>query len=423
MKQSFSLLFFTAWALLHTGSGRDLRTVTEPKNPPICTTLKPSSADETKMIQNALHSCAKGKAVALSSGVFTSGSLVIPSGVSLLIDKGATLRASTNPKLFDRGTNTCGTVDNSGGGCKPLIAISGATGSGVYGKGTIDGGGNSKLTGSSMTWWDLSSKALAENKAQNNPKMILINNSRDITLYQITVINSPYFHIQSRQTFGFTVWGVTINTPSSTRNTDGIDPTGSMNVTIAHCSISTGDDNIAISSQYAASKYISVFNNHFGHGSSMGIGSGTTFGVSDVTVTNLTMDNIRFGLYIKSNTENGGLVTNVTYNNVCIYDSPKPIVVDMHIARNPKNHTPEFNNIYFNNINVLTKGNFVFRGISKSNMVQVALKNVHIIKGSKWSVTNAKIDGTWTEDASSKSCTNPASEYLINNKNNFDLST
>nr|ANJ43649.1 glycoside hydrolase family 28 [Ramulus artemis] len=417
MKQSYIFFtVFTVLALLHTGQGRDLRTVTEPKNPPVCTTLKPSSAVETQNIQKALDSCAKGKAVALSSGVFISGPLVIPSGVSLLIDKNAILKASTNPKLFDGGTNRCGTIGKSDGGCNPLISISGATGSGVYGKGTIDGQGNTKMTGSNMTWWDLSYKALAENLKQSNPKMIVINNSKDITIYQITVINSPYFHIQSRQTFGFTVWGVTINTPNNTRNTDGIDPTGSMNVTIAHCNISTGDDNIAISSLFAPSKYISVYNNHFGHGSSMGIGSGTTYGVSEVTVTNLTMNNIRFGLYIKSNTENGGLVTNVTYNNVCIYDSPKPIVVDMYISHSPKNHTPEFNNIFFNNINVLTKGNIILKGLSKSNIVQVSMNNVHISKGSTWSVSFAKINGSWKEDASGKSCGKPANEYFIYNK-------
>nr|ANJ43651.1 glycoside hydrolase family 28 [Ramulus artemis] len=414
MKQPFTLAaVFTVLVLLHTGQGRDLRTVTEPKNPPVCTTLKPSSADETKIIQDALHTCAKGKAVALSSGVFISGPLVIPSGVSLLVEKNTTLRGSTNPKLYDRGNNTCGALDNYGGGCNPLITISGATGSGIYGKGTIDGRGSSKMLGSNITWWHLARNAVTAHKQQNNPKMIYIYNSTDITLYQITVVNSPFYHIESLLTFGFTVWGITINTPGSALNSDGVDPTGSMNVTIAHCNISTGDDNIAISSLHAPSKYISVYNNYFGHGSSMGIGSGTTYGVSEVTVTNLTLNNVRYGLYIKSNTLNGGLVTNVTYDNVCIYDSPWPITLDTRYYHKTGNHTPEFKNISFNNIRVLTNGTFTLHGVSKSNLVQVSMKNVHISEGSKWSVSNAQINGTWEEDASGTSCGIPANENIF----------
>ena len=37
-----------------------------------------------------------------------------------------------------------------------------------------------------------------------------------------------------------------IQTPKTARNRDGIDPSSSTNVTIAHCYIDTGDDNVAI---------------------------------------------------------------------------------------------------------------------------------------------------------------------------------
>nr|ANJ43602.1 glycoside hydrolase family 28 [Extatosoma tiaratum] len=398
--------------LLQAGTARDLRNVKEPKNPQICTTLKPSGGDETKTIQKALDTCTKGKAVALSSGNFNSGPLTIPSGVSLLVDHNTTLSAIPTPALYDRGRNTCGTIDDHGSGCKPFITINGATGSGIYGKGTINGRGDTRMTGTNITWWHLARNALAVHKQQNNPTLIHINNSVDITLYQITVIRSPFYHVQSALTFGFTVWGITINTIGSALNSDGIDPTGSMNVTIAHCNISTGDDNIAISSLHAPTRHVSVYNNYFGHGNSMGIGSGTIYGVSEVTVTNLTMNNVRYGLYIKSNTLNGGLVTNVTYDNVCIYDSPWPITLDTRYYNKKGNHTPEFTNISFNNIRVLTNGTFIFHGVSKSIPVTATMKNVHIAKGSKWSVSNAQINGTWKDDASGDSCGNFGNKFV-----------
>jgi polygalacturonase len=74
-----------------------------------------------------------------NTDTFYSGPLSLPSGVSLAIDKGATLRAVANPARFDTGKQTCGTLDNSGKGCKPFIWIKNAVGSGIYGQGTIDG--------------------------------------------------------------------------------------------------------------------------------------------------------------------------------------------------------------------------------------------------------------------------------------------
>nr|ANJ43601.1 glycoside hydrolase family 28 [Extatosoma tiaratum] len=399
--------FFTAFTflvLLNGGTARDLRNVTEPKTPETCTTLKPSVKDETKNIQKALDTCSKGKAVALSSGIFYSGPLSIPSGVSLLVEKNATLAAFPTPELYDRGANTCGTIDDIGEGCKPFITISGANGSGIYGKGVINGLGGTKMTGRNISWWRLAREATKVHKLQNNPKLIRIENSTDITLYQITLRDSPFYHVESFLTFGFTVWGITIIAPANALNNDGIDPTGSMNVTIAHCNISTGDDNIAISALYAPARHISVTNNYLSHGNSMGIGAGAIYGVSEVTVTNLTLNNIRHGLYIATSTLNGGLVTNITYNNVCIKNSKWPINLDTNYYHQKGNYTPQFTNIAFNNIRVVTNGTFLIHGVSKSVPITASFNNVHISKGSVWTVRNAVVKGTWEEDADGNSC-------------------
>lgn len=67
-------------------------------------------------------------------------------------------------------------------------------------------------------------------------------------MYNITLRNSPNFHVSVGQTDGFTAWGVKIMTPGTARNTDGIDPSSSRNVTITHCYIHTGDDDVAVKS-------------------------------------------------------------------------------------------------------------------------------------------------------------------------------
>nr|ANJ43626.1 glycoside hydrolase family 28 [Peruphasma schultei] len=399
-----SLVIVLALAVLHGAAAKDLRSVSEPKIPGACTSLTGSGKDDTAAIQKALSSCSKGKSVRLASGTFLSGPLTIPSGVSLWVDSGATLKAVTDPKKFDEGKNTCGTLDNGGSGCKAFITINGATGTGIYGKGTIDGQGGQTMTGKGETWWKLAADAKDKNKKQNAPRLIQIDNSKDITLYLITLKNSPNFHVVSKSTNGFTAWGVTINTPGTARNTDGIDPMGSQNITIAHCNIATGDDNVAIKAGNAPTRHVSILNNKFGVGHGMSIGSEVNDGVSDVTVSSLTLEGTTNGLRIKSDKSRGGLVTGVTYTNVCMHNVKNPIVLDTQYSNAGGSHIPVFKGITFNNIRVLTAGTFTFDGISDSSPVEATLNNVHIKSGSKWTTSHAKISGKYSQDASGNSC-------------------
>nr|ANJ43646.1 glycoside hydrolase family 28 [Ramulus artemis] len=398
--QSLSFLAtVTVFILVHHVTARDLRHVTEPKTPQACVSLKSSGKDDTVAIQKALDSCTHGKAVALSSGIFYSGPLTIPSGVSLLVEQGVTLKASTDPKLYDLGGNKCGTIDELGLGCKPFIKMHGAKGSGIYGKGTIDGRGGTKMVGSNITWWHLARNAVVVRQLQNNPRLIQINNSMDITIYQITLTNSPFYHLVAHETNGFTVWGIKIIAPFSALNTDGIDPVGTQNVTIAHCNISTGDDDIGIKALTAPTRHVSVLNNHFYGGVGMSIGSETNHGVRDVLVSGLTINSTHNGLFIKSNTLRGGLVTNITYENICVHNAGSPVQIDSNYYHYHGNNTPSFRNITIRNLKVLGNGTYIFHGLSASDPIQVTLEDVHITKGSKFSIRNSNIKGTWNEDA------------------------
>nr|ANJ43589.1 glycoside hydrolase family 28 [Extatosoma tiaratum] len=405
MYTAFSVAVLLMVSILHEGAAKDLRQVSEPKIPASCVSLKGNGGDETAALQKALNSCAKGKVVHLVSGTFVSGALTIPSGVGLWIDSDALLKASSNPKAFDSGKNICGTLNSDYTGCNPLIRITGATGSGVYGKGTIDGQGGGKMTGKGMSWWELAHEAQVKNSNENCPSLIEITNSRDITLYQITLKNSPGLHAGIRTTNGCTVWGVTINTPANARNTDGIDPSGAQNVTIAHSSISCGDDNVAIKGGFAATRHLSIVSNDFGSGYGMSIGSETYGGVSDVTVTSLTLEGTTNGLRIKSDRSRGGLVTGIVYANVCMKNVANPIVLDTAYSKTATgNRIPEFRDIIFNNIKVLTAGKYIFDGFSDANPIEVTLNNVHIAKHSTWTTSHAKINGKYYEDASGNKC-------------------
>ena len=156
---------------------------------------------------------------------------------------------------------------------------------GIMGDGVIDGRGGAKLLDKGYSWWGLAVKAEPGNVPYSDPRLIYATEADGFVLYRITLHDSPNFHVGVTQTNGFTAWGVHLKTPTvepgpgdpRPRNTDGIDPGSSTNVTIAHSWIDNGDDNVAIKEGVT---HISVIDNHFYSGHGMSIGSGTFSGDS-----------------------------------------------------------------------------------------------------------------------------------------------
>ncbi len=390
-------------------SAGDTRNVKEPTIPNSCSVLKANDKISTSSIQNEMDRCSKlKKVVSLQPDEkkfhFYSGPLTIPSNGGLLINKGVVLSAIPDPSLYDNGNHTCGTINNSGRGCKPFITVKNTSNSGIYGSGIIDGQGNSVLKNSNKTWWNLASEAKKLNKSQNVPRLIEIRNSNNFILYKISLKNSPNFHVAANNVNGLTAWGININTPADARNTDGIDPGSSQNVTITRSYISTGDDNVAIKASNSPSSHISIINNVFGKGHGMSIGSETSGKVNDILVDNLSMNGTTSGLRIKSDISRGGLVSQIIYKNICIKDVQYPIYLDMFYIKNASgNKIPYYKNITFSNVKVLTPGKFIFRGL-KGNNIEVTFNNVSIKKGSNIVMENVTSTGKMNENVTGNIC-------------------
>jgi polygalacturonase len=155
--------------------------------------------------------------------------------------------------------------------------------------------------GQDITWWDLAEKA-RKGGIQNNPRILILSHCDNFTLYRIQLKDSPNFHV-SYSGNGFTAWGVIVNAPRNARNTDAIDPGNATNVTITHCFIHTGDDNVAIKAPAGdPTTHMTIAHNHFYSGHGMSIGSNTDGGASAIRVSDLTIDGADNGLRIKSNT-------------------------------------------------------------------------------------------------------------------------
>ena len=401
-----------AWA-------QDTRVVTEPKIPATCVKLEAKiasvgdtlkEADEasadTARIQAAIDgfaaTCKPGQAVELAAGAkganaFLSGPFELKEGVTLLVDKGVTLFASRNPADYDvSGPGTCGTIPSKGP-CKAFITVR-AKNVGIMGDGVIDGRGGAKLLGQNVSWWGLAvqgepTDARPAGIPYSDPRLISAANADGFTMYRITLHDSPNFHVGVSRTDGFTVWGVHLKTPvhepgpndPRPRNTDGIDPGSSTNITIAHSWIDNGDDNVAIKTGVT---HMSVIDNHFYSGHGMSIGSETNTGVSTLLVDGLTEDHTTSGIRIKSNATRGGLVENLTYRNICMRGVGVPIAISPYYNDQTiegfvdpgikGTRIPEYKNITLENITDETPGDVLIAGYDAAHRTQVNLVNLTI---------------------------------------------
>ncbi len=420
MQVSLALLLASTASHLYA---QDTRKVVEPVIPSACVALKAVfttaaatggeieagiensaaniSADkpslDTARIQQALDHCAKGHAVELAPGsgpavansvantAFLTGPISLRPGVTLLIDKGVTLYGSRNPKDYETSDGSCGVVnDISSAGCRPLIAARGASGSAIMGDGTIDGQGGARTVvdgkPSAKSWWDLAEDARTAGH-QQVPRLIETDLSDDFTLYRITLKNSPSFHVSFHRGDGLTVWGVKIDTPSTARNTDGIDPAQSKNITVTQTYIRTGDDDIAIKAGDGRTSNISVVHNHFYSGHGMSIGSETNGGVGQVLVQDLSLDGPDNGIRINSNATRGGLVEDILYDDICIRNSKFPIVFDTAYTFPGKGVSlyPVYRNITLRDIRISGGGRVQFNGFDDTHRIAVTLDGVLLL--------------------------------------------
>jgi polygalacturonase len=428
---------------------QDNRQVSEPVIPPVCVKLdahlyaasdanggRLRDEDEGKLdtdrIQKALDGCGAGKAVELTGTIchkgrecredgrnaFLSGPLEMRDGVTLLIDEGVTLYGSRDPKVYEtthpgadpNASVLCGTsvprpttfpvqlaanAPARRGGCRSLINVSNVKNAGLMGKGTIDGRGYAKILGKDYSWWEMARAAQPHDDLYYTPRLIIASHADGLVLYQIHLDNSPNFHVAINQTNGFTAWDVHLQTPvnkallgtsNDARNTDGIDPGTSTNVTVAHSWIDNGDDNIAIKQ---GTTHMSVLDNHFYSGHGMSIGSETALGQSYLLVDGLVENHTTSGIRIKSNVKRGGPVHDLTYKNICMKDVPIPIAISPYYTNqtiepfeDPKyegDKIPDYKFITLENIFAETPGDVLIAGLNDAHRTGISVDAVHIV--------------------------------------------
>ncbi|MDI3319224.1 glycoside hydrolase family 28 protein [Pinibacter soli] len=342
----------------------------------------------TKSIQSALDKAsANGGCVVIPAGVFLCGPLTIGGKTALRIEKGAVLRlrndVDTYPAVNNRYLN--------------FINISGASDVKICGEGTIDGQGE--------IWWK---KFTAKEITNRRPQMVFIENAQRLEISGITFLNPPNTHLSIKDGTDVYIHGIRIVAPANSRNTDGIN-ISAKNCTIEDCDIRTGDDNIAInfgnrnnSATEPECSNIVVKNCFFGVGHGMSIGSFTSGGLKNLSVSNCKFDGTTSAIRIKTARGRGGLVENVSYSDIDIKDSKWPIFISEYYPREPD--TPEadtttvatafcpvYKNIALKNITVTGATDAIkINGIPESPIQGIIFENVKINAKNGAQIYNAK---------------------------------
>jgi polygalacturonase len=284
------------------------------------------------------HRAGGGHVVVPAGGTFLTGAIHLLSNVDLHVEQNATILFSQNPADF------LPVVFTRWQGIElmnysPFVYCYGRHNVAVTGAGTLNGQADDNH------WWNWKNLETddfdtLETMADDNvpvsqrvfgaghylpPQMIQPFASDTVLLEGVTVINSPFWHLNPNLCINVTIDGLTIS--STGPNTDGCDPESCAGVVVQNVTYDTGDDCMAIKSGRDADgrrvnvpcQNVVVQNCNFanGHGG-ITIGSEMTGGVKNVYARDLTMNsaNLQAGHRIKTNTLRGGYVENTNVYRV-----------------------------------------------------------------------------------------------------------
>ncbi len=353
---------------------------------------------DTQAIQAAFDTVAAlgaGGTVRFTPGTYLTGPFVLKgNNLTVQIDSGATILATTNKKLFAQiGADTTKPTFST----RNFISSSGCNNLTIQGKGTIDGQGSA--------WWP-------QLDTIPRPRMLQLNSGTKLEVKEVTLQNSPMFHLCPNSYYDVNIHDIKVIAPSYSPNTDGIDPSACHKVRIYNCYVDNGDDNIAIGSSStsygswgAVSTDIIIKHNTFMHGHGVSIGSYTNGGVDSMLVDSCTFDGTTNGVRIKSQRGRGGNVRNVTYSNLTMKNVHYPIFFTGYYSDIPyqavdtlfpvTSTTPNFHNILVKNLkSTNTYANSsagIIVGVAEKPFTNIRLENVNISSYLGLQIRNASV--------------------------------
>lgn len=305
----------------------------------------------TSHIQKALDACDEsgGGVVYFPAGKYLSGSLFVKSNTHLFFSDSCMLLGSYDlsdypeQKTRIQGTELIWPV--------ALININDAKNVKISGNGIIHGHGR--------IFWAKAEYMLPlylENNLRwiinydcKRPRMLVVDNSSNVSISELTLLESPFWTVHILYSNQVTVDGVKIRNATEVKapSSDGIDIDSSNDVLVQHCDIECHDDNFCLKSGRDAdglrvnrpTEYIVIRNNRSGKGSGLiTFGSETSGGINHVYVSNMKADSTSRGIRFKTARTRGGIIENILIENIELKNVSR--VVEVLSDWNPKTHSP-----------------------------------------------------------------------------------
>ena len=365
-------------------------------------------SDDTVYIQGAIAACPEKSRVLIPKGRYKVTNLFLKSNISIELAAGAEIVADNErfshtifPGMIqsydEKSEYNLGTWEGN-----PLKMFAGiVTGVDVenvtiYGEGTLFGNASHK------DWW-YNEKVMV---GAFRPRLLFLNRCKNINVYGINFKNSPSWTIHPYFSENITLCGISINNPSNSPNTDGIDVESCKNVKIEGVHFTLGDDCIALKAGkiYMGRKYRVSCKNILvrrclmenGHGA-VTLGSEMSGGIKNVLVENCRFRNTDRGLRIKTRRGRGdtAVIDGITFRHIDMDGVKTPFVANCFYFCDPDGRTsyvqdrnphpvdettPHIKKLAFENIEC-RNCHFAaayFMGLPERKISEIYMKNVDI---------------------------------------------
>ena len=279
----------------------------------------PDGTLSTDAINRAIEDCSAkgGGRVLVPSGEWTTGALVLLSGVELHLAADAVLAFAESPDCYPQLPSPKGYDERGGRRPAPFIRADGATNIAITGHG--------ELRGNVKHWF---SKGVLGRKSR--PGFVWFDSCRNILLKDVKIRQSAFWTIHTRLCTDIVLRRLDVkcerDIATTYTNTDGVDIDSCARVLIEDCRFSQDDDVICMKSgknetgrrlgvptEFVAVRRCTAGN---GHGL-LAIGSELSGGIRNIYMTDCHVDGmVDFFLRIKTNRARGGYARNITIENI-----------------------------------------------------------------------------------------------------------
>ncbi|XP_074330592.1 putative polygalacturonase [Apium graveolens] len=313
----------------------------------------------TKAFQAAvqkLGAAPGGGQLVIPPGKYLTGPFTLASHFTLYLQKDAVILASPEETEW----TVVDSLPSYGKGKEPPFGRYNGFITGTNLTDVVITGDNGTIDGQGQVWWDKADRLKAR-----RPNLIELLYSKEIQISNLTLLDSPSYHVHPTYSSDITIRGLTILANESSDNTDAIIPDSCTNVRIEDCYINTGEDCVSLKSGWddygigvampttkVAIRRITCISPD---SSLMSIGSEMSGGVSDVRIEDCSCTNTQDGLRIKSALGRGGYVRDVYAKGISMENMQWAFYMTGAFGSHPDNKSaptavPKIENINFADI-------------------------------------------------------------------------